>query len=189
MHRLVTVAAAAAALLGSAAALAEPSGGRVTAGDARAASTLFADEALRICIDTAANPQAIRRLASDEHWAAIDPATVPARNRIVLKGKKKSQDRVIERTAAWTVEKQGLTLTVGMFDIPDVPRLGHQCELMAWDLDASAVEAALKSDPRLKDQSLPDFPLKAYAVAGTSLNVSYVPGDQGSRVLHAFTVQ
>jgi hypothetical protein len=183
-------ACAAAALLTGAATAAQPAREPSITADRQEtpASAIFAREALRICIDTAADPSAIRGLAGTENWSPTDPSSVPVKSRVTVGGEKKGQERVFERAAAWTLEKEGVALTVGLFDAPDLPRAGKQCELMAWDLDATAVAAAFKSDPRLRDESVPGFPVKLYAVTGTPLHITYVPGDQGSRVLHALNV-
>jgi hypothetical protein len=153
-------------------------------------SAAFAHEALRICVDTGRDPAAIRKLAADEKWTPVDPLSLPARNRVILGGKKKSQDRIFQRTAAWTVTKDGVALSIGLFDVPEVTNGGRQCEVMAWDLDAKAVDAAFRADPRLNDQSVPEFPLKNYAVAGPPpLGLTYIPGDMGAKVLHVLTVR
>jgi hypothetical protein len=153
-------------------------------------SAAFAREALRICVDTGRDPVAIRKLAADEKWTPVDPLSLPARNRVVLGGKKKNQDRVFQRTAAWTVTKEGLALSIGLFDVPEALNGGRQCEVMAWDLDAGAVDAAFRADPRLKDQSMPGLPLKNYVAAGPPpLGLTYIPGDMGTKVLHVLTVR
>ncbi|MEG3123427.1 hypothetical protein [Sphingomonas sp. GB1N7] len=162
----------------------------ISAQDASTASTAFVGEMLRICVDTKNDPAAIRALATSGNWTLIDPATVPAKNRVVVRGKKKGEDRVYQRSAAWRYERDGLPMVVAIFDIPDlVPRLGRQCEVMAWDLDSAQVDAAIRADARMSDDSIQGFPMKAYRAAALNLSIDYIAGDIGSKVLHAFTVR
>jgi hypothetical protein len=150
-------------------------------------SALFAAEALRICVDTAAAAAPVRQLAAAEKWTAIDPASVPVKGKFTLGGKKRSQDRVIQRAAAWTYEKNGLAVTVGLFDEPGEPRV-RQCELMAWDLDFAAVERGLKADPRVTGGGDMGLPMRMFSVKDPPLRLSYLAGDTGSRMLHSISV-
>ena len=155
-------------------------------------STMFAKEVIRVCIATSATPDLIRKLASQENWTSIDPKTVPAKNRIVVQGKKKDAALVYERTAAWTYMLNSVQLTVGIFDVPELALgNGRQCEIMAWDLDQSIVDRTLRADTSVKDNSIPipGLPVKMYSVANTKLSINYVAGDMGVKVLHSVTVR
>ena len=149
-------------------------------------SARFAAEALRICVDTAAAAAPVRQLAAAEKWTAIDPASVPVKSKFTLGGKKRSQDRVFQRAAAWTFEKDGLAVTVGLFDEPGEPRV-RQCELIAWDLDFAAVERGLKADPRVTGGEDMGLPMRIFSVKGP-LRLSYLASDAGSRMLHSISV-
>ena len=150
-------------------------------------SALFAAEALRICVDTAAAAPRVRELATAEKWIAIDPASVPVKSRFTLGGKKRSQDRVFQRAAAWTFEKNGLAITVGLFDAPGEPRV-RQCELMARGLDFAAVERGLKADPRVKGGEDQGLPIRMYSIADPPLRLSYLASDAGTQMLHSISV-
>jgi hypothetical protein len=150
-------------------------------------SALFAAEALRICVDTAAAAAPVRQLAEAEKWTAIDPASVPVKSRFTLGGKKRSQDRVFQRSGAWTFEKDGLAVTVGLFDEPGEPRV-RQCELIAWDLDFAAVERGLKADPRVKGGENMGLPMRMFSIGPPPLTLSYLASDAGSRMLHSISV-
>jgi hypothetical protein len=155
---------------------------------AEAESSLFAREARRICVDTAAEPAGVRALAAAENWTVIDPALVPVKASLVRGGKKKSKDQRFERASAWLVEKEGLSLTIGLFDIPGEPRL-KQCEAVAWDLDVEAVDHALRADGRLDaSPSMPglESSLRSYSAPG--VRIIYLAGDTGTKVLHTFIV-
>lgn len=152
------------------------------------ASAQFAAEAVRICVETRADPAAVRQLAEAEGWAVADPATAPAKSSIVLGAKKKKDDRTFTRNRAWTLQRGGSTFTVGLFDFPDEPRV-RQCQLAGWDLDFAAVDAALRADPRFRsDSSYPNLPLRMYSVAGVGGSVTYVQSDTGTKQLHVLTV-
>jgi hypothetical protein len=150
-------------------------------------SALFAAEALRICVDTAAAAAPVRQLAAAEKWVAIDPASAPVKSKFTLGGKKRSQDRVFQRASAWTFEKNGLAVTVGLFDEPGEPRV-KQCELMAWDLDFAAVERGLKADPRVKGGEDMGLPMRMFSIADPPLRLSYLASDAGSQMLHSISV-
>lgn len=150
-------------------------------------SALFAAEALRICVDTAAAAAPIRQLAAAEKWTAIDPASVPVKSKFTLGGKKRSQDRVFQRAAAWTFEKNGLAVTVGLFDEPGEPRV-KQCELIAWDLDFAAVERGLKADSRVKGGGDMGLPIRTFSIGPPPLTLNYLASDAGSRMLHSISV-
>lgn len=150
-------------------------------------SALFAAEALRICVDTAAAAAPVRQLAAAEKWIAIDPASMPVKSKVTLGGKKRSQDRVFQRAAAWTFEKSGLEVTVGLFDAPGEPRV-RQCELTAWDLDFAAVERGLKADPRVTGGENLGLPTRMFSIKGLPLTLSYLAGDGGTRMLHSISV-
>jgi len=155
------------------------------------ASVVAVRELSRICIDTAAAPDAIRALAAAEGWQPTDPVALPVKNRIVIQGQKKGEKREYTRSAAWTVTRDGVALTIGLYDHPELPGMLRQsCELMAWDLDTAAVSAALAANGRLREESsIPGLPLKDYRVANTALALHYVASDAGSKMIHAFTVQ
>jgi hypothetical protein len=150
-------------------------------------SALFAAEALRICVDTAAAAAPVRQLAAAEKWTAIDPASVPVKSKFTLAGKKRSQDRVFQRAAAWTFEKEGLAVSVGLFDEPGEPRV-KQCELIAWDLDFAAVERGLKADPRVKGGEDMGLPIRTFSLGPPPLTLSYLASDAGTRMLHSISV-
>jgi hypothetical protein len=150
-------------------------------------SALFAGEALRICVDTGAAAAPVRQLAAAEKWTPIDPASVPVKSKFTLGGKKRSQDRVFQRAAAWTFEKEGLAVTVGLFDEPGEPRV-KQCELIAWDLDFAAVERGLKADPRVKGGGDMGLPMRMFSVGPPPLTLNYLASDAGSRMLHSISV-
>ena len=151
-------------------------------------SELFAREALRICVATAAEPAAVRDLAAAESWTAIDPALVPIKTKLVRGGEKKKDDRVYTRANAWLVEKEGLALTVGLFDVDGLPRL-KQCEVTATGLDSAAVDAAIKADGRLRGGSaMPGLASSLYAYSGDDIRATYLASDTGTKLLHAFMV-
>jgi hypothetical protein len=151
-------------------------------------SELFASEALRICVATAAEPAAVRDLAIAENWTAIDPALVPIKTRLVRGGKKKKDDRTYTRANAWRVEKEGLALTVGLFDVDGLPRL-KQCEVTAMDLNSAAVDAAIRADGRLRGGStIPGLASGLYTYSGDNIRATYIASDTGSKLLHAFMV-
>lgn len=150
-------------------------------------SALFAAEALRICVDTAAAAAPVRQLAAAEKWTAIDPASAPVKSKFTLGGKKRSQDRAFQRAGAWTFEKNGLVFTVGLFDEPGEPRV-RQCELMAWDLDFAAVERGLKADPRVTGGEDQGLPMRMFSVKDPPLRLNYLAGDAGIRMLHSISV-
>lgn len=172
-----------------AAAILAATGGAVAVAEPVDAGSVFAREALRICVDTAADPAAIRALAAREGWTAVDPLSLPAKNRVRVQTRKNGPEQVFERTAAWTATKDGVVLSIGLFDVPQLPTAGRQCELMAWDIDPKPIEDSLRSDARLKDQSFRGLPLKTYALQGSPLTVTYVHSPAAGKVLHAFTVR
>lgn len=147
----------------------------------------FAAEAVRICIDTSAQPAAVRELAASGQWAVRDPAALPIQTRMVLAAKRKKDRRTFTRTHAWTLEKDGLEMTVGLFDIPDQPKL-KQCELVAWDLDHAAVDAAFKADTRFTGDFIEGLPIRNYSVAGPEVRVAYMKSDMGTKSVHVVTV-
>ncbi len=149
-------------------------------------SELFAREALRICVDTRAEPEAVRALAVAENWTAIDPALVPFKASMVRSGKTRSEDRRYQRAHGWLIEKEGLAITVGLFDIEGEPRL-KQCEATALDLDASAVDGVLRSDGRLRGGSpMPGTKSALYTYSGENVRITYLVGDIGDKLLHVF---
>jgi|GEM_PF-2186600 len=150
-------------------------------------SAVFAAEALRICVDTAAAAGPVRALAAAEQWTPVDPASLPVKSKFTLGGKKRSQNRVFERDAAWTFEKNGLSLTVGLFDAPDEPRV-RQCELMAWDLNFAAVERGLKADARVQGGEDMGLPIRNFSTSNPLLRINYLASDTGSRMLHSISV-
>jgi hypothetical protein len=150
-------------------------------------SALFAAEALRICVDTAAAAAPVRLLAAAEKWTPIDPASVPVKSKFTLGGKKRSQDKAFQRAAAWTFEKNGLAVTVGLFDAPGEPRV-RQCELMAWDLDFAAAERGLKADPRVTGGGDMGLPMRMFSIKNPPLRLSYLASDTGTRMLHSISV-
>jgi hypothetical protein len=150
-------------------------------------SAAFAAEALRICVDTAAAAAPVRALAAAEQWTPVDPASLPVKSKFTIGAKKRSQSRVFERAAAWTFEKEGLSMTVGLFDAPDEPRV-RQCEVMAWDLDFAAVERGLKADPRVQGGEDMGLPIRNFHVADPQLRIDYLASDAGSRMLHSIRV-
>lgn len=150
-------------------------------------SAVFAAEALRICVDTAAAAGPVRALAAAEQWSPVDPASLPVKSRFTLRGKKRSQDRVIERAAAWTFDKEGLSITVGLFDAPDDPRV-RQCEVMARDLDFAAVERGLKADSRVRGGGDMGLPIRNFSTSSPPLTINYLASDTGSRMLHSISV-
>ena len=156
----------------------------------KAASAAAVREMVRVCVDTAAAPDAVRALATAEGWQPTDPLAVPAKNRIVIRGKKKGEDRVYERSSAWTYSKGGADLTVGLFDHPDLPEpLRKQCEIIAWDLDPAAVDAAILADSRLvAEPSMPGLPVKDYALRDSRLRINYISSDAGSKQIHVFKI-
>jgi hypothetical protein len=177
-NRIATGACAALALVLAAPAFGQPEQDR---------SALFAAEALRICVDTAASAAPVRQLAAAEKWTAIDPASAPVKSKFTLGGKKRSQDKVFQRAAAWTFEKNGLAVTVGLFDAPGEPRV-RQCELMARDLDFAAVERGLKADPRVTGGEDMGLPMRMFSVKDPQLRLSYLASDTGTRMLHSISV-
>jgi hypothetical protein len=150
-------------------------------------SALFAAEALRICVDTAASAAPVRQLAAAEKWTAIDPASVPVKSKFTLGGKKRSQDKVFQRASAWTFEKNGLAMTVGLFDAPGEPRV-RQCELIAWDLDFAGVERGLKADPRVKGGEDMGLPTRMFSIGPPPLTLNYLASDAGTRMIHSISV-
>jgi hypothetical protein len=151
-------------------------------------SAQFAAEAVRICVETRADPAAVRQLAEAEGWMVADPATAPGKSSIVLGAKKKKDDRTFTRNRAWTLQKGGSTFTVGLFDFPDEPRV-RQCQLAGWDLDFAAVDSALRADGRFRaDSSIPNLPFRMYSVSGVRASVTYIQSDTGTKQLHALTV-
>jgi hypothetical protein len=150
-------------------------------------SALFAGEALRICVDTGAAAAPVRQLAAAEKWTPIDPASFPVKSKFTLGGKKRSQDRVFQRAAAWTFEKDGVAVTVGLFDEPGEPRV-KQCELIAWDLDFAAVERGLKADPRVKGGEDMGLPMRMFSIGPPPLTLNYLASDAGTRMLHSISV-
>ena len=152
------------------------------------ASAQFAAEAVRICVETRADPAAVRQLAQAEGWTVADPATVPGKSSIVLEGKKKKDNRTFNRNHSWTVQKGGATYSVGLFDFPDEPRV-RQCDLIGWDLDFEAVDAAFRADARFRGGDAGSkLPFRMYSVSGARASVSYLQSDTGTKQLHLVTV-
>jgi hypothetical protein len=156
----------------------------------KTASAAVVREVLRVCVDTAASPSAIRALAAAEGWQTTDPLALPAKNSIRIRGKKSSEDRVYQRSSAWTYSRGGAGLTVGLFDYPDLPGpLGKQCEIMAWDLDPAAIDAAMTADPRISaEPSIPGLPMKDYTLRDSRLRINYISSDAGSKLIHVFKI-
>ena len=152
------------------------------------ASDRFAAEAVRICVETRADPAAVRALAAAEGWTALDPATVPSKSSITLEGKKKKDNRTFNRNQAWTIEKAGVAMTVGLFDFPEAPNV-RQCDLLGWDLDFDSVDAAFRADSRFSGGSAgPGLPIRMYSVSGVRASVSYLKSDTGTKQIHAVSV-
>lgn len=149
----------------------------------------FAAEVLRICVDTGADPAAVKALAQAEGWTSADPSTTPGKSSIVIEGKKKKDNRTFERNLAWTVSKGEAAFTVGLFDFPDQPSV-RQCDLIAWDLDFEATDAAFRASPRFGGgDSGTALPFRMYRVSGPpAASVSYLSSDTGTKQLHLVTV-
>jgi hypothetical protein len=166
-------------------------GGDDVVAQSEAASATVAHEMIRVCVDTAASPEAIRALAGQEGWKAVDPTSLPLRSSITIKGKKKGEDRVYSRSSAWNYTRDAVELTIGLFDYPDLPPgTQKQCEVIAWDLDADAVDKAIVGDPRISAEPslFPGLPMKDYRVRSASLKINYVASDAGSKMVHVFRV-
>jgi hypothetical protein len=158
------------------------------AADGAPAPADFAAEAIRICVETRADPAVVKALAQAEGWTTIDPATGPGKSSVVIEGKKKKDKRTFERNVAWTVSKGEAAFTVGLFDFPEAANV-RQCDLIAWDLDFDAVDAAFRADVRFKGNSGTELPFRMYRVAGPApASVSYLSSDTGTKQLHLVTV-
>ncbi len=145
-------------------------------------SAQFAAEALRICIDTGAAAPAVRQLAVAEGWTATDPKALSGEHSITVGG---NPNVTYYPSNLWTVDKGGLALTVLVYDIPKRSKVEH-CEVHAWDLDAEAVDRALKSNPRVRGGFFerPDFPMRRYEVRKPRAIFRYGAGEKDSRTLH-----
>lgn len=148
-------------------------------------SARFATEALRICIDTRAAAASVRQLAAAEGWTRTDAKALPGQSSITMGGR---PNVTYYPSDIWTFDKQGLPLTVLVYDIARHPKVRH-CEVYAWDLDSHAVDRALKSDPRVKGGFFerPGLPFRRYDVKKPSQIFRYGAGEKDSRTLHVLT--
>jgi hypothetical protein len=145
-------------------------------------SARFAAEALRICIDTRAAAAPVRQLAAAEGWTRADAGSLPGEHSITMGG---TPNVTYHPSDIWTVDKDGLALTVLVYDIAQHPKTKH-CEVSAWDLDSAAVDRALKSDPRVKGGFFerPGLPMRRYEVRKTRQIFRYGAGEKDKRSLH-----
>lgn len=148
-------------------------------------SARFAAEALRICIDTRAAAPAVRQLAAAEGWTATDAKALPSPSSITVGGR---PNITYEPSNIWTVDKDGLALTVLVYDIPERSNVKH-CQIFAWDLDSESVDRALKSDPRVIGGFFerPGVPLRRYEVKKPRRIFRYGAALKDSRTLHVVT--
>ena len=148
-------------------------------------SARFASEALRICIDTRAAAASVRQLAAAEGWTRIDAKALPGEHSITMGGR---PNVTYYPSDIWTFDKDGLALTILVYDIAKHPKAKH-CEVFAWDLDSDAVDRALKSDPRVKGGFFerPGLPLRRYEVKKPRQIFRYGAGEKDSRTLHVLT--
>ncbi|HEX6375175.1 MAG TPA: hypothetical protein VFZ91_05600 [Allosphingosinicella sp.] len=151
-------------------------------------SARFAAEALRICIDTRAAAASVRQLAAAERWTPIDSKSLPGESSITMGDQKLRRNVTYYPSDVWTFDRDGLALTVLVYDIPDRPKVKH-CEVMAWDLDSAAVDRALKSDPRVKGGFFerPGLPFRRYDVKKPRTIFRYGSGAKDSRTLHVLS--
>jgi hypothetical protein len=181
------LAVAALSLLAAAAQPGEAAADVASAGTAQAPdpSVRFAAEALRICIDTRAVAASVRRLAAAEGWTVTDAASLPSEHSITVGG---SPNITYHPSDVWTLERDGLPLTVLVYDIASEPTVKH-CEVAAWDLDSEAVDRALKSDPRVRGGFVerPGLPFRRYEVRRPRQIFRYGSGERDSRTLHVVT--
>ena len=161
--------------------------GSPAAAQAAEPAVAFAREAARICLDTRADPAAVKGLAAAEGWTVADPKRLAVDTRLVVEGKRKKDRREVLRTHAWTFDAAGTAMTVGLIDSPDTPQV-RQCELIAWDLGHDAVTAAFAADPRLEAGADQGLPFRMYRVAEPAASVSFMTSDMGSRLVHVVTV-
>jgi hypothetical protein len=144
-------------------------------------SARFAAEALRICIDTRAAAASVRQLAAAEGWAKAEAGSLPRESSITVGG---NPNVTYRPSNVWTFDKEGLAMTVLVYDVPARPKMRH-CEVSAWDLDSDAVDLALKSDPRVKGGFLePGAGMRRYSVKKPSRIFRYGAGKQDSRTIH-----
>ncbi|HYE27718.1 MAG TPA: hypothetical protein VEA61_05740 [Allosphingosinicella sp.] len=145
-------------------------------------SAHFAAEALRICVDTGAAAAPVRQLAAAERWTKVDAKALPYPSSLTMGDRKLGRNVTYHPSDIWTIAKDGLTLIVAVYDIPERPK-ARNCEVMAWDLDSTAVDRALKSDRRVKGGfPEPGIPSRRYWVKGTYFR--YGAGEIGGRTLH-----
>ncbi|HEX8380466.1 MAG TPA: hypothetical protein VF619_07960 [Allosphingosinicella sp.] len=144
-------------------------------------SARFAAEALRICVGTRAAPAAVRQLAAAERWMPADSKALPGESSITVGG---NPNVTYRPSNVWTLDKDGLPLTVLIYDVPARPKMRH-CEISAWDLDSDAVDRALKSDPRVKGGFLePGAGMRRYSVKKPNQIFRYGAGKRDSRTIH-----
>jgi hypothetical protein len=145
-------------------------------------STRFAAEALRICVDTRAAAAPVRQLAAAEGWTRADLASLPVERSVTMGHRKLRGNVTYYPSDVWTLDKDGLGLIVLVYSIAERPKF-KQCEVMAWDLDPTAVHDALKRDRRVKGGfPEPGIGSRRYWVKGTYFR--YQGGELGARSLH-----
>lgn len=144
-------------------------------------SVRFAAEALRICVGTRAAAASVRQLAAAERWTAADLKALPGESSITVGG---SPNVTYRPSDVWTFDKDGLSVTVLVYDVPARPKMRH-CEVSAWDLDSDIVDRALKSDSRVKGGFLePGSGMRRYSVKKPSQIFRYGAGKRDSRTIH-----
>ena len=144
------------------------------------ATATFAREALRICVDTAADPQAVRALAHAEKWAPLAPTAVESHGAVATSAGKLSP------SVAWSAAKDGLDYTISIYETRGGLLFSSRCDIAAWELDLDAAHAAFTADARIQDRSAAGWPIKQYETQGPRLSIVYAAGERGARVLHTF---
>lgn len=148
-------------------------------------STLFAAEALRICIDTHANAASVQQLAEVEGWTVTNAEALSNESMITVGG---TPNVTYYPSNYWTVDKDGLMLSILVYNIPKKEKVNH-CEVIAWDLDSEAVHQALTDDPRVKggyfEQS--GFLMRRYYAKKPRRIFRYGSGQKESRTIHVLT--
>ena len=153
------------------------------AAPAAAPTSVFVREALRICVDTAAQPAKLRELAAREKWTAATPASVPTHAGVATGSGK------VSPAALWKGEIDGLAFTITLYDTPGGLLFSSRCEIGAWGLDLDAAHAAFTAQEGFEDKSQAGWPIKQYAVKKPPLSVVYAAGERDGGVLHTFTAE
>jgi hypothetical protein len=152
---------------------AEPAKGRATTEE------LFVGLSVVLCMQTGAEPSAVRKIATSKQWARANPESTPGvPPKFLVHGK------AYEPTDIWTFDLNGTTFWLSMFDIANEPALKY-CSLKAYNLDSRAIDAGFNYGA---NEGLPpdlsNAPVKQYRFKDYNGRATYLLRGTPDEILH-----